>query len=330
MLIKKPIIITPGEPAGIGPDLVIKISQKNWLVPIVVCASEQLLIERAKKLNLPIKIKNYNPNEYTLQKSGEINILPIETIQPVIPGILNIENSAYVLQTLNRACDGCLNKEFSAILTGPIHKGIINQAGFKFIGHTEFFSKKTNCNVVMMLVSNKMKVALATTHIALKKVPYAIKKNKLSKIIKIINKDLITKFNVIPHIFVCGLNPHAGESGYIGSEENKIIIPTLNYLKSKGIKITGPLPADTIFQKKYLKKADVILAMYHDQGLSVLKYQGFGKSVNVTLGLPFIRTSVDHGTALNLSGKKKSTCTSLSKALSLTIKILNNLTDYNE
>lgn len=325
-MINKPIIITPGEPSGIGPDIVIKLIQKNWSVPIVICASIKLLVERAKKLKLPLNLITYNPKDIIIQSSGRVNVLPIETIRPVIPGILCSENSYYVVKTLDRACNGCLNKEFSAIITGPVHKGIINEAGLSFTGHTEFFAKKSKCNVVMMLISKKMKIAVATTHVALKKVPYLIKRKKLYTIIKIIHNDLINNFGIVnPHIFVCGLNPHAGEDGYIGTEEKKIIIPALTYLKSKGIRITGPLPADTLFQKKYLKKADAILTMYHDQGFPVIKFHGFGKIVNITLGLPFIRTSVDHGTALELAGTKKSKYGSLSEALSLTIRMLNKL-----
>lgn len=319
---KKPIIITPGEPAGIGPDIVIRLLQKDWYVPIVVCCSEELLLERAKKLKLPLILELYDPKNIKIHKSKHINILPIKTIKPVVPGILDLENSFYVLQTLHRACNGCLNKEFSAIITGPVHKGIINKAGIKFIGHTEFFAKKSNCTSVMMLMTEKIKVALLTTHIPLKKVVNKIKKKLLYKTIKIVHNDLIKYFSILnPNIFVCGINPHSGENGYLGIEEIKTIIPVLNKLKSEGMKITGPLPADTIFQKKYLKKADIILAMYHDQGLPVIKYHGFGKTVNVTLGLPFIRTSVDHGTALDLAGKK-SKYSSLSSALSLTINML--------
>lgn len=324
MMKNKPIIITPGEPAGIGPDIVIQIAQKKILYPIVVCCSAKLLIDRAKQINLPLKLIEYNANNIKLQKKGQINILPIETIKPVTPGVLCKENSFYVLQTLTRACNGCMNKEFSALITGPINKGIINDYGIKFTGHTEFLLEKSYCkNVVMMMISKTMKVALVTTHIPLKNVSLEITKKKLYDTIIILNNSLINKFGINnPHILVCGLNPHAGENNYIGLEENEIIIPVLQHLKKKRINLTGPLSADTLFQKKYLNQADAILAMYHDQGLPVLKYHSFGKAVNITLGLPFIRTSVDHGTALEISGKK-SDFGSLKEAIKLTIKMIN-------
>lgn len=321
---KKPIIITPGEPAGIGPDIVIKIAQKSWSYPIVICSSKKLLIDRAKLLNLPLQLIEYNKKKIKLQKKGQINILPIKTIKSVKPGILCKDNAFYVLKTLTRACNGCMNKEFSALITGPINKGIINNAGIKFTGHTEFIAEKSySKNVVMMMLTKYMKIALVTTHIPLKMVAFKINKKKLYNTITTLHKELINKFGIInPHIFVCGLNPHAGENNYIGLEDNQIIKPVIKLLQKKGMRLTGPLPADSLFQKKYLKQADAILTMYHDQGLPVLKYHGFGKAVNITLGLPFIRTSVDHGTALDISGTDNTNASSLQEAIKLTIKIV--------
>lgn len=321
-----PIIITPGEPAGIGPDIILYLSQKKINVPIVVCASKKMLYERAKKLNISIKLLEYKKENIEIHVPGSLYVLHIDTEQPVVAGKLCIENAIYVLKTLEKACDGCLKGKFSALITGPINKSIINRYGITFKGHTDFLAKKSFCNqVIMMLMTQKMKVALLTRHIPLKQVVKKITKKFLYNTLLLLNTELKTKFNILkPHIFICGINPHAGENGYIGNEEKKIIIPVLKKIKIQGIKITGPLPADTIFQNKYLKKADVILAMYHDQGLPVLKYHGFGKAVNITLGLPFLRVSVDHGSALDLAGTGKCQITSLLEALKITKNFLKN------
>ncbi|WWP01509.1 MAG: 4-hydroxythreonine-4-phosphate dehydrogenase PdxA [Candidatus Dasytiphilus stammeri] len=325
------VILTPGEPAGIGPDIIIKLAQYNWPIELVVCASTELMHSRALALNLPLIFHDYQFELMTPHRAGHLKILPIDLIKPVKAGQLCVDNSKYVLSTLEQACHRCLHGEFSALVTGPVHKGIMNKAGITFIGHTEYLVQHSNIKRgVMLFVMGRLRVALTTTHLPLKKVPYAITSNHLSEVITILYQELQSKFKIAkPHIFVCGLNPHAGEGGYLGSEEQEIIIPVIQRLRQHGLKITGPLPADTIFQKKYLKAADVILTMYHDQGLPVLKCQGFGEIVNITLGLPFIRTSVDHGTALELAATGKANPGSLIAALKLTINML-NLNNYEK
>lgn len=321
------MVITPGEPAGIGPDLVIQLAQRDWPVELVVCADGALLSERASLLGLPLSLLPYSPNESAQpQRAGTLTLLSVPLRAPVTPGELNAQNGHYVVDTLARACDGCLSGEFAALITGPVHKGIINDAGAAFTGHTEFFEKRSHAaKVVMMLATEELRVALATTHLPLKNVSDAITVDLLDEVITILHHDLQTKFGIAaPHILVCGLNPHAGEGGHMGTEEIDTIIPVLNTLRAKGMNLSGPLPADTLFQPKYLDNADAVLAMYHDQGLPVLKYQGFGRGVNITLGLPFIRTSVDHGTALELAGHGKAEVGSFITALNLAIKMIVN------
>jgi 4-hydroxythreonine-4-phosphate dehydrogenase len=273
-----------------------------------------VLKNRAAQLNKNIKFIEYNEND-TLQKQaiGQLTVAHIPTSAAVIAGQLNAQNGAYVLETLRYASQGCLSGEFAAVVTAPVHKGIINDAGVAFSGHTEFFAEQANVDlVVMMLATTGLRVALATTHLPLSAVPAAITEPLLVDIITILNAELVEKYAInTPTIYVCGLNPHAGEGGHMGREEIEIIEPTLEKLRTQGIRLVGPLPADTLFQDKYLQHADAVLAMYHDQGLPVLKYKGFGQSVNITLGLPFIRTSVDHGTALDLAGTGKADSGSL-------------------
>lgn len=319
------VVITPGEPAGIGPDLTVQLAQQPWPVELVVCASPALLQQRAAQLDLPLTLRPYRPGVAAEpQQAGTLTILPIETAAPVTPGELCVANSDYVLTTLARACDGCLDGEFAALITGPVHKGVINDAGIAFTGHTEFFADRAGGHrVVMMLATEALRVALATTHLPLKDVPAAVTRECLHEVITILHRDLQQKFAIAePHIYVCGLNPHAGESGHMGREEIEIITPALNELRQQGINLTGPLPADTLFQPKYLQYADAVLAMYHDQGLPVLKFQGFGRAVNITLGLPFIRTSVDHGTALELAGLAQAEPGSFITALNLAITMI--------
>ncbi|WP_407079499.1 4-hydroxythreonine-4-phosphate dehydrogenase PdxA [Candidatus Williamhamiltonella defendens] len=321
----KPILITPGEPAGIGPDLVIALAQQHWPVELVVCADPDLLSARAKQMNLPLTLKQYHPKKDSQPcLPSTLSVLPVKVKTTVIAGMLNVNNAPYVIDTLMQACDRCLASEFSALVTGPIQKSVINEAGIPFIGHTEFFAQRCKCSmVVMMLASKKLKVALATTHLPLSAVSSAVTQDHLKQVIRILNHDLKTKFGIShPHIYVCGLNPHAGENGHLGKEEIDVIIPALNLLRQEGMTLIGPLSADTIFHEKYLKHADVILAMYHDQGLPVLKYQGFGQSVNVTLGLPLIRTSVDHGTALDIAGTGKAKVGSFASAVNLAIDMI--------
>ncbi|CFQ48965.1 4-hydroxythreonine-4-phosphate dehydrogenase [Yersinia frederiksenii] len=323
----KRIVITPGEPAGVGPDLVVALAQQDWPVELVVCADPALLLARANQLNLPLQLREYQPDQPPLaQQAGTLTILPVKTATEVTPGKLDVNNSHYVVETLAKACDGAISGEFAALVTGPVQKSIINDAGIPFIGHTEFFADRSLCpRVVMMLATEELRVALATTHLPLLAVPGAITQASLHEVITILDSDLKTKFGIRqPQIYVCGLNPHAGEGGHMGHEEIETIIPALDALRQQGINLIGPLPADTLFQPKYLQHADAVLAMYHDQGLPVLKYQGFGRAVNITLGLPFIRTSVDHGTALELAATGTADVGSFITALNLAIKMINN------
>lgn len=307
-----PIALTPGEPAGIGPDLIIKIAQQKLAAPIVVIADPDLLQERAHQLQLPFPVG--------------LEIIAVKLTHKSIPGCLDPVNANYVIETLTLAAQGCLKGEFSALVTGPVHKGIINEAGISFSGHTEFFAELSNTShVVMMLVADKLRVALATTHLPLRKVADAITPELLTKTLKILHEQLQHNFSISrPKILVCGLNPHAGENGHLGREEIDIIIPVLEELRAAGMNVIGPLSADTIF----LSPADAILAMYHDQGLPVLKQVGFHHAVNITLGLPFIRTSVDHGTALELAGTGKADASSLHAAIEMAITLSKNRKEY--
>lgn len=299
------IAITPGEPAGIGPDLLIKLTQKDWPAQLVAVADAKLLTDRARLLGLTLQIIPFDPDAAPQPtKAGSIYCLQVDLGADVEPGQLNESNGAYVLNTLRIASEKNMDDTFAAVVTGPVHKGIINRAGISFSGHTEYFAQQSNTShVVMMLATEGLRVALVTTHIPLEYVSRAVTGERLSKVARILHDDLRSKFGIeSPRILVCGLNPHAGEDGHLGREEIDTIRPTLEILNQEGMNFIGPLPADTLFQAKYLDNADAVLAMYHDQGLPVLKYKGFGNSVNITLGLPFIRTSVDHGTALDLAG----------------------------
>lgn len=312
------IAITPGEPAGIGPDITVALAQQDWPVEVVVCADPELLRQRAQMLGLPLQLLDYDASQPAKpQQKGTLTITPFTLKRPVEIGELNAENGHYVVDTLSYACAKNIEGEFSAVVTGPVHKEIINKAGVAFSGHTEFFAVHSNTpDVVMMLATEGLRVALVTTHLPLAYVAKAITFERVTKVISILRSDLQLKFGIKnPRIYVCGLNPHAGEGGHLGKEELEVIIPALDALREKGYDLVGPLPADTLFQDKYLDDADVVLSMYHDQGLPVLKYKGFGKSLNITLGLPFIRTSVDHGTALDLAGSGKADCGSFRYAL---------------
>ena len=326
----KRIAITPGEPAGIGPDLTIAIAQQDWPVQLVVVASKELMQERAEALNLPIQLNEYEPNTPAQpQTAGTLTILPVELAAPCIAGELNVGNGHYVVETLRIASEKNISGEFDAIVTGPVNKGLINQAGIAFSGHTEYFAHQANCSdVVMMLATEGLRVALVTTHIPLAYVSKAVTFERLQKVTRILHQDLQSKFGIKnPTIYVCGINPHAGEGGHLGKEEIEVMNPALDELRAEGMNLIGPLPADTIFQEKYLCQADAILTMYHDQGLPVLKYKGFGSSVNITLGLPFIRTSVDHGTALDLAGKSQADPGSYYEAINTAIDLANNQTN---
>jgi 4-hydroxythreonine-4-phosphate dehydrogenase len=309
------LALTSGEPAGIGPDLCVQISQLDLSCRLAVIADKDLLRERAHSLQLPLKIADYGSG-WNQHEAGTLQVLHIPLARPAIPGKLDSANSGYVLKTLRRAVEGCEAGEFNALVTAPVHKAIINDAGIAFTGHTEYLSQITNTPVVMMLVGGGMRVALATTHLALKDVAAAITREILEQKLRLIQHDLVRRFAIpVPCIAVAGLNPHAGESGHLGREEIDIIIPSLEKLRAAGMNLLGPLPADTLFHPDRIKNYDCIFAMYHDQGLPVLKYASFGGGVNITLGLPFIRTSVDHGTAMELAGTGKADPGSLIAAI---------------
>ncbi|TAK65069.1 4-hydroxythreonine-4-phosphate dehydrogenase PdxA [Methylobacter sp.] len=311
------IALTPGEPAGIGPDLCIQLAQQDLPCEIIVIASPQLLEERAKQLGLPLQINEFDSAKPAVaQTAGYLTVLPVELSEPVQCGQLNPANSRYVLKTITKATKGCMDVVFDAMVTGPVHKGVINDAGFSFSGHTEFIADITGGHPVMMLATPGLRVALATTHLPLSEVCQAITHTRLRMVIRILDHELRTRFGIThPKILVCGLNPHAGENGHLGREEIDIMMPVLDTFRKQGLNLHGPLPADTLFTDKHLATADAVLAMYHDQGLPVLKHMGFGQAVNITLGLPVIRTSVDHGTALDLAGSGKADLGSLQFAL---------------
>ena len=314
------IILTAGEPAGIGPDLAVMASQMNLDCRLAVCADPVLLTDRANMLGISLRITDWDNQQHSI---GQLSVLPVNLNQPAAAGQLDVENADYVLNTLRIAANGCLQGEFDALVTGPLQKSVINDAGIHFTGHTEFLADLSNTHrVVMMLAADKLRVALATTHLPLRDVSSQITKELLTEVIEILHHDLKTRFALPqPRILVCGLNPHAGEGGHLGTEEIDTIEPVLDALRTKGLNLTGPLPADTAFVPRHLAQADAVLAMYHDQGLPVLKHAGFGNAVNITLGLPFIRTSVDHGTALDLAGSGKIDTGSLQQALIMAISM---------
>ena len=320
------LAITAGEPAGIGPDLCMMLAQHPSPCERVIIADPQLLRDRAQQLGLPVELLPFDPDALPVaQAAGQLHVLPVTLGTACTPGQLDAGNSAYVLKTLRLAGEGALSGLFDAIVTAPVHKGIINEAGVPFSGHTEFFAEQTATDqVVMMLACPGLCVALATTHLPLRQVADAITGPLIERVVRILHSDLVNKFGLsAPRILVCGLNPHAGEDGHLGREELDIIIPALERLRNEGIELVGPLPADTLFTPKHLDQADAVLAMYHDQGLPVLKHKGFGNAVNITLGMPIIRTSVDHGTALDLAGTGQANPGSLQVALDTAIQMIN-------
>ena len=319
------LAITAGEPAGIGPDLCLMLAQQPASCERVVIADPQLLEQRAAQLGLRVELQPFDPDALpAAQTAGQLSVLPVSLAAECRPGELNRANAAYVLDTLRLAGAGALNGTFDAIVTAPVHKGIINDAGVPFSGHTEFFAEQTATEqVVMMLACPGLRVALATTHLPLRQVADAITGPLIERVMRILHNDLLSKFGIAtPRILVCGLNPHAGEDGHLGREELDIIIPALERLRAEGMHLIGPLPADTLFTPKHLDQADAVLAMYHDQGLPVLKHKGFGNAVNITLGMPIIRTSVDHGTALDLAGTGQANPGSLQVALDTAIQMI--------
>jgi 4-hydroxythreonine-4-phosphate dehydrogenase len=305
----KSVVVTSGEPAGIGPELCLQLAARAWPAPLAVLGDREMFLARAKALGLPA------------ETVAKINLRHVPLAAPCVAGQLNPANAPYVLQMLDIALAGCVGGEFSAMVTAPVHKGVINDAGIAFTGHTEYLAEHTDTRrVVMLLAGAGLRVALATTHLALKDVPAAITAERLVTTLRILQRDLQSKFGIVrPRILVAGLNPHAGEGGHMGREEIEVIIPVLNQLRSEGMDVVGPLPADTLFTKNVLAGSDAQLAMYHDQGLAVLKYAAFDEGINVTLGLPIIRTSVDHGTALGLAGTGRASANSLFAAVDAAI-----------
>ncbi|MGN1281220.1 MAG: 4-hydroxythreonine-4-phosphate dehydrogenase PdxA [Succinivibrio sp.] len=320
----KRLAVTPGEPSGVGPELMYHLSTLD--IPdtqLVIIASKELIAQRVALFNQKVEITDYSRDTFAPQKKGSVCVLDVPLKAPSEPGVLNGKNAQYVLDCLDIASDRSQSGEFAGIVTGPISKAVIADTGLEFTGHTEYFQMKTNTKrVVMVLGCSDFNVALATTHLALKDVPEAISEDLLTEVVTILDHDLKSKFGIEkPCIISAGLNPHAGEDGHLGREEIDVIIPAFEKLRAKGINIIGPLPADTMFQKKYIEKADAFLTMYHDQGLPVLKYAAFDSGYNTTLGLPYIRTSVDHGTAMDLAGTTRADPGSLFSAVDLAIKM---------
>ncbi len=317
-----PLYVTSGEPAGIGPDICLSLADRIDERPIVVLADIHMLKQRAEILNQQIELIEYQGQSDT-SAQGQLYVEHVALNTEVVLGKLNAQNSAYVLEQLRRSADYAMQAKSVGVATAPVQKSIINDAGIHFSGHTEYYQEFAGVErVVMMLATKTLRVALATTHLALRDVPDAITAERLHQVIDILIYDLKTKFKIDqPHILVCGLNPHAGEDGYLGREEIEVINPVLETYRAQGIDMSLSLPADTLFTPENLKDADAVLAMYHDQGLPVLKSQGFGEAINITLGLPFIRTSVDHGTALSLAGTGLAKSSSLHVAVDLALDL---------
>lgn len=311
------LALTAGEPAGIGPELCLQLAGEDREQKIVIVAGQELLATRAGQLGLSVELQPWQPGQPVTRESGKLSVRHVPGVVSLEPGKTSPANSQYVLDTLTVAARGCLDGTFDGMVTAPVHKGVINEAGIAFSGHTEFLQELCGVErVVMMLATEELRVALVTTHLPLKEVAAAITQQRIRQVTRILNQDLKTFFGVSePRILVAGLNPHAGEGGHLGREEIDVIEPALEQLRGEGIRLTGPLPADTLFTPYWLKGADAVLAMYHDQGLPVLKFQGFGRAVNITLGLPVVRTSVDHGTALDLAGTGKADAGSLHTAI---------------
>ncbi|MBX3688406.1 4-hydroxythreonine-4-phosphate dehydrogenase PdxA [Dokdonella sp.] len=322
------LALTAGEPAGVGAELIVRLAASDISADLVAITDPTLLEHAARTLGVPLVLEAWKPQVRSAARAAHtLRVVPIPLAAPVVPGQLDVCNASHVLTALARAADGAANGEFDALVTAPVHKGIINDAGIAFTGHTEFFAARASCEVVMMLAAERadaapLRVALATTHLPLSAVPTAITRASLTRTLRILDRDLRTRFALpAPHIGVLGLNPHAGESGHMGREEIEVIAPVIDVLRGEGMHLDGPLPADTAFVPHRLAHLDAVLAMYHDQGLPVLKYAGFGHAVNVTLGLPYVRTSVDHGTALDLAGSGRADPGSLLAATRLALEL---------
>jgi 4-hydroxythreonine-4-phosphate dehydrogenase len=315
---RAPLAITPGEPAGIGPDIVVAWAQRARAHATVAIGDPEVLAARANALGLGLRIVD---PEAASCAPGALSVMPVRCAAAVEPGRLDARNAPYVLETLERAVDGCRDGRFSGMVTGPVQKSVINDAGVAFSGHTEFLAERCGvANVVMLLVAKTLRVALATTHVPLARVPSLVTRERLSIVLDILLRDLVERFRIpSPRVAVAGLNPHAGESGYLGREDVDVIEPVCRAYAGRGV--SGPFPADTLFTPKRLAGIDAVLAMYHDQGLPVLKYAGFGEAVNVTLGLPIVRTSVDHGTALDVAGRGGADVGSFAAAVALAAEL---------
>jgi 4-hydroxythreonine-4-phosphate dehydrogenase len=327
-----PLVVTAGEPAGIGPDLCVQLAAASPEIPFIVIADKNLLQQRAAQIGIGLQVRDFSASLESVAQPNTLTVLHVPLVAECHAGVLNAANSEYVLATLRRAVRGCQTGEFSGMVTAPVHKGIINDAGINFTGHTEYLADQTGTKqVVMMLVGGGMRVALATTHLALKDVPAAITASLLENVLRTIQHDFQHRFGIAqPRILVAGLNPHAGEGGYLGREEIEVMIPVLDKLRAGGMNVSAPLPADTLFTPQKLAQCDCVLAMYHDQGLPVLKHASFGQGVNVTLGMPIIRTSVDHGTALDLAGTGNAEGGSLLEAIRLAARMSQDETAQNE
>jgi len=314
-----PLVLTTGEPAGVGPELTVQLLQQPLPGPLVIASDPDLLLERAALLNLPLALKD----NILVAPGGEAELLPVALGLPSGPGSLDIANAPYVIEMLTAATDGCLSGAFSGMVTAPVQKSTLIEAGNDFVGHTEFLAQRAGVDTpVMMLATGELRVALVTIHLPLSEVPQAVTRETLEAVLRVVDSDLRTRFGIpAPVIGVCGLNPHAGEAGHLGREEQDVIIPVMEKLSVEGLALRGPLPADTAFTQQRLKTLDVVVAMFHDQGLPVIKHAGFGEVVNITLGLPFVRTSVDHGTALDLAGTGRAEVASLSRALEIAIRL---------
>lgn len=318
------ILVTPGEPAGIGPDVVLDMASQAWPVELVVVADPALLAQRAALLGIPVEIVSVDLSKIpTCHEPMRLKVYPVPLSVACVPGTLNPANAKYVINTLEQATALCLEGRADAVVTGPVQKSVMNEAGIAFSGHTEFFAQQAGVDkTVMLFVVDQLKIALVTTHLPLSAVPTSITKELLQSTVKVLASGLKQFFGVTePRILVCGLNPHAGENGHLGKEEIVTIAPALDELRLEGFNVIGPLPADSVFTPHYLDQADVILAMYHDQALPMVKNLGFNRAVNVTLGLPFVRTSVDHGTALTLAGSGKADAGSMRAAVELAVKL---------
>lgn len=318
------IVLTSGEPAGIGPELCLAVARASHGCELVCLADRDLLAERARLLGWPVTLREYDPDAHHPNDSNTLTVLHQPLAARSTPGQLDKRNGRYVLGLLDRAIEGAISGEFAAIVTAPVHKGVINDAGVTFTGHTEYLAERTSSPLpVMLLAAPGMRVALATTHLPLKHVSAAITVESLCAIAAIMDADLRKWWGIeSPRIAVCGLNPHAGEGGYLGDEEIRVIAPAIKLMRERGIQASGPLPADTAFVPQVLAGCDAVLAMYHDQGLPVIKHAGFDRTVNITLGLPILRTSVDHGTALDLAGTGRADSGSLSAAIQLAVEIV--------